>query len=103
MHPELAEALRAAKAEVAADGGLSFRTRKGMLLQLGPLLTDCDGRHTSIGPGLIRRAHLCISMVERVLPLWEMHYPSKHPHRMLEEAQAYLDGRSSRQQLRDEA
>jgi hypothetical protein len=103
MTPELEEALRVAKAEVAADGGLTFRTRRAMLLRMGPLLTDSDGRHTIIGPGLVRRAHLCISMVQRVLPLWEMHYPSKHPHRILEEARAYLDGRSSRKQLRDEA
>lgn len=99
MHPELLEALRVAKSEVAAaDAGLSFRTRKALLLQMGPLLTDSNGRHSIVSPGLIRRAHLCISIVERVLPLWEQHYPSKHPHRLLEEARVYLEGRSSRQE-----
>jgi len=101
---ELTNQLIRARAEVEQHpiGELSFATRHDVLRAMGPLLADAEGRHTIIGPGLRRRTRLAISLVRPVLPLWEAHYPAKHPHRMLELAQDYIDGRCDREKLRSE-
>jgi hypothetical protein len=89
-----------AKAEVGNDPihGLSFKTRKGILREMGPVAA-----RRTIGPGLIRRATLCCTMVKPALPLWEAHYPTKDPHRMIEMAEQYLAGKCTRDELRDSA
>jgi hypothetical protein len=97
--------LDAARSEVLGHPKheLTFPTRKKLLLQLGPVLVDSRGKHTIIGPGLRRRAHLCIASVQKVLPFWEAVFSSKDPQRMLELSEGYLAGKYDREFVRDEA
>lgn len=104
MTDGLLRELQAGKREVETSPihELSFATRKRILLELGPQLKDEQGNYTIFGPGLIRRARLCIMIVKRVLPIWDMHYPRKHPHRMIELAEEFLSGAQNRQFVKNE-
>lgn len=105
MTEELEDLIASAKAEVAADEvhGLSFGTRKKVLLALGPVLVEDDGRAAGMGPGLIRRTRLCVALVEPLLPLWDEYYPNKAPQLMLELAKQYLVGKCTREILEAKA
>src|SRR5262245_49641477 len=82
---------------------LTFATRKRMLLQLGPVLTDDRGKHTIIGPGLVRRARLCIAAVQKVMPWWEAAFPTQDPHALLDFSDGYFAGRYDREFVRKKA
>src|SRR5215471_11258457 len=98
--------LDAARSEVLGHPKheLTFPTRKKLLLQLGPVLVDSRGKHTLIGPGLRRRARICIASVQKVLQWWEAAFPSSRvPQTLLELSEGYLAGKSDREFVREEA
>ena len=105
MNQELLTLCKKAKAEVARgeNYGLSFGTRKKVLRALGPVLVEDNGRAAEMGPGLIRRTRLCVSVVIPLLPLWDECYSNKAPQLMLELAGQYLVGKCTREDLRSEA
>lgn len=100
MTQNLSDMLAKALEEVAADpvNGLSFATRKAILLELGPVASEA-----TINAGLIRRTRLCVESVKRVLKIWDAHYPTKQPERMVELAEGYLQGSFSAKQVDKEA
>jgi Immunity protein Imm5 len=100
MSQNLSDMLAKALEEVAADpvNGLSFATRKAILLELGPVASEA-----TINAGLTRRTRLCVECVKRVLKIWDAHYPTKQPQRMVELAEGYLQGGFSAKQVDKEA
>ncbi len=100
MNTELRNRIANAKTEIAQDPNheLSFRTRKEILRELGPVLD-----RGIIGVGLLRRTNICIWVVKRVLSIWEAHYSSDHPHRMIAFAEQYLSGKCTRSEVIEES
>jgi hypothetical protein len=100
MTRQLEKLIDMAKAEVAKSPilGLSFKTRQGILRAMGPI-----PKEGTLGPGLIRRARLCCAIVKPALPLWEAHYDSKDPHKMIKLAERYLGGKGGRDELMEES
>ena len=96
MNKELQNLIEKGKAEVAQDQNheLSFKIRKEILRELGPVINPED-----IGIGKFRRANICILAVKRVLKYWEEHYTERHPHRMIAYTEKYLSGENSRETL----
>jgi len=89
MNEQLKTLLDKAKVEVAQSPhlGLSFKTRQAILREMGPVCPT-----GTLGPGLIRRARLDCAITKPALPIWEAHYDSKDPHRMIQLAEQYLAG-----------
>ena len=93
MTRQLKKLIDKAKIEIAKSPilGLSFKTRQGILRELGPVPEE-----GTLGPGLIRRAHLCCEVVKPALPSWEAHYKSKDPRKMIRLAERYVSGKGGR-------
>ena len=105
MHTKLKNVLQMTKTGILNDPKclFSFKDRKCLLLELGPLLADENGRHAVVGPGLVRRARLSIAVVERILPVWEECFTLRDPHAMLGLADKYLRAEISREELLEDA
>lgn len=105
MTEELEKLVEAARSEVAADemGGLSFGTRKALLRAFGAVRLEPKRRFAVLGPGLIRRARLCVSVVQPLTPFWDEFYQNKAPRLMLRLAEKYLDGQCTMEEVKKEA
>ena len=66
--------------------------RKEVYRAMGRSVVDGDNR-ANITEGLIRRAWIDIIATERVLPIWESFLEGRDPHRMVQIAKSYLDGK----------
>jgi len=77
------------------DHDLSPKARR---LLLEAINDEVQGDYN--GPIKISRAHyvrtqLAIMCVKKILPLWEKNIDVKHPHRIIDESEAYLKGEFS--------
>lgn len=100
MNFELSEAVRKAKEAVTASQyhDLSTGDRKRVLRAFGPV--QRDGYWAILNPGHVRRTRLCISVVRRVLPIWEEEDDTQDAHHILDLADRYLRGDIAREVLR---
>ena len=101
MDDEVRNALTVAKAEIRDDANheLSFGTRKRLLKLLGSVELDVKKRHALVTHGLVRRTRLAVAAAEKVIHLWEAHWETRDPHRMLALASGYLAGAVTRDEV----
>jgi hypothetical protein len=88
---ELSDLLLEARTQLLAHPKyeLILPTRKKIWRAMGPYLVGEKYRALH-GVGLTRRTMLAVHATTRVLPIWEKHWPTADPHRMLELAQRYI-------------
>ena len=85
--------------EIRSDraGQLSFRTRRRLLLSLGPPHPE------PLSPGHRVRAALAILVVREVLPVWAGRHRSRHPHDLIDGARRVLAGTGDVEAVRSAA
>jgi hypothetical protein len=100
---DLTRALEEAKAGLVVHphAELVLPKRKKIWAAMGPVVITKRNR-AKMTPGLRRRTALAIVTAEHVLPIWERHWDSKDPHRMLEVVRAYVRDEMSWRDARDE-
>lgn len=94
-----------AEANASPDGFLSLRSRRQMLLTLGPPAPSLVALEEPPSQGHRIRAKVSLLVAERALPLWTRHHagdPGDVPP-LMDLARAAVDGAGDRVQLLDEA